>query len=109
MAAAYYGQYLLAKHEQYLKCGVVAEPAQAGVAVCKVAAQAAADMQLKQLTLSQVNRFKFVQQVVDAVAITIRPLMDAQAGYVHKAAAEHLLGLLVYPADTLTIDVLHVN
>tara|TARA_B110000902_G_scaffold96580_1_gene114164 strand:+ start:2718 stop:2942 length:225 start_codon:yes stop_codon:yes gene_type:complete len=73
---------------------VEAEAELADVAVCKVAAQEAVATQLKQLTFSQDRIFKFAQQVVDVVVVTIRVLTDAQAGYVHKAAVERVLGLL---------------
>ena len=94
VAAVIYGQFQQAKHEQYLKCGVVAAVAAAGVAVHKAAEQEAAATQLKQLTLLQARIFKFAQQAADVVGHTKRLLMDARAGYVHKAAAAAALGLL---------------
>ena len=83
--AAAYGQYQLAYHMQYLKCGAAAAAAADQDVVVKAAEQVLAAMQLKVAQLVLDNRFEFVQPEQDVVQTQHNPAAyaDVVVLYVH--------------------------
>jgi hypothetical protein len=94
---------------RYLKCGAVAEAAEADAVACKAAAQAAADMQLKHVKLQQDKSLEFVLLLADVVhKVPIVAFADAVHLFVRSAAVASLLGNQKYAAaeaQLLKLDV----